>query len=64
MEQTSKPYLNPVSEIDGTETTRPMSELDGGSVPHSPPHSLPLKIYKSGYKKVATDVEDQEIREN
>lgn len=58
MEQTSKPYLNPVSEIDGTETTRPMSELDG-----SAPHSPPLKIYKSGYKKVATDVDDQEVRE-
>lgn len=59
MEQTSKPYLNPVSEIDGTETTRPVSELDGGPVPHSPP----LKIYKSGYKKVATDVDDLENRE-
>ena len=52
-----KPYLNPVSEIDGTETIRPMSEL-AGSAPQSPP----ITGYKSGYEKVATDVDDQEVR--
>ncbi|KAI3393010.1 hypothetical protein diail_4889 [Diaporthe ilicicola] len=56
MYQPSRQYLNPVSEIDGMETTRPMSEL-AGSAPQSPP----LTAYKSGYGKVATDVEDREV---
>lgn len=58
MYQQSRPYLNPVSEIDGTEASRPMSELAG-----SAPQGLPITAYKSGYKKVATDVDDHEVRE-
>lgn len=58
MYQPPRPYLNPVSEIDGTETSRPMSEL-AGSAPHGPP----IAGYKSGYEKVATDVDDHQLRE-
>lgn len=58
MYQQPRPYLNPVSEIDGTETSRPMSELAG-----SAPQGTPITAYKSGYKKVATDVDDHEVRE-
>lgn len=58
MYQPPRPYLNPVSEIDGTETSRPMSEL-AGSAPQGPP----IVEYKSGYEKVATDVDDQDVRQ-
>lgn len=58
MEQTSKPYLNPVSEMDATEIARPMSELAG-----SGPLSSPTTAYNSGYEKVATVGEEEEHRE-
>ncbi|KAL1854467.1 hypothetical protein Daus18300_011388 [Diaporthe australafricana] len=57
MYQPSQQYLNPVSEIDGTEASRPMSEL-AGSAPQSPP----ITAYKSGYEKVATDGDEHEWR--
>lgn len=57
MHQPSRQYLNPVSEIDGTEASRPMSEL-AGSAPQSPP----ITAYKSGYEKVATDIDEHELR--
>lgn len=60
MYQQPRPYLNPVSEIDGTETSRPMSEL-AGSAPMA--QGPPITAYKSGYEKVATDVDDHEARE-
>lgn len=58
MYQPPRPYLNPVSEIDGTETTRPMSELAGSAA-----QDHPATGYKSGYEKVATDVDDHDVRE-
>lgn len=58
MEQASKPNLYPVSEMDATEITRPMSELAG-----SGPLSSPTTAYRSGYEKVATVGEDEENQE-
>ncbi|KAG8161252.1 hypothetical protein KVR01_009516 [Diaporthe batatas] len=58
MEQTPKPNLYPVSEMDATEITRPMSELAG-----SGPLASPTTAYKSGYEKVATIGEDEESPE-
>lgn len=58
MYQQPRPYLNAVSEIDGTEASRPMSEL-AGSAPQSPP----IMAYKSGYEKVSTDADEHDVRE-